>query len=332
MGISLDQIADGQAVTNEVISGGTLMKRRNVTLRNCTFAGTSVIYAVADSNVLIEDCKALDISPGPNDFEGRLTISAWNEMPAAANCGVTVRRYEAAGGASDGIQVSGGAHGVTVEDSHFHDLIASGGVHTDGVQNVGANRLTVRRCLFERCDQACVSFDGSPSGEVFTDNVFFNCLTWFLGVGGDGTAVEHNTFWRESTYSGGWNVGFVLDKTHAGTASAAIVRYNAFGGTNRSVAAGTAAVDGPDLLNQSFNPDFTLKVPKLCADGTTYGARRGSPPVPSPYTERPPVGASVKVLRGPNKGKTATVTEGTQVRYSDNTLATFNLPGSLRPS
>ena len=187
--------------------GGT---SKNLSIEKSLFIGSQLILNTTGNtaaNILIDG----NTFNGYNStgFEGRITI--WRNPPTGLNQGVTISNNTfGGGGCSDGIQLSGGANGITIGPGNtFQDMIqGSCGPHVDAIQFVGGSGYTVTGNFFRNNTIHLGIYDGCSNVTV-TNNIFTDGESGWQNfqIGGcSNFTFTHNTV-RNSTFAHGTKAG-----------------------------------------------------------------------------------------------------------------------------
>jgi hypothetical protein len=188
-------------------SGGA---SNNLSILNSQFAGSQLIVNTTgntNANILIDG----NTFGGYNStgFEG--TITVWRNPPTGNNNGVTISHNTFNGaGCGDGINVTGGANGITVGPGNTFQNYQqnSCSVHVDSFQLVDGSNITITGNYFTKDTIFLGIYDGGSNLTV-TNNVF---NTGDSGVqnfqigGVTGMTFTHNTI-KNSTMAIGTKTG-----------------------------------------------------------------------------------------------------------------------------
>lgn len=171
----------------------------NIQLLNSTFTGGLLVTArsascPADMKLLVDGNTFGDL--GPATFEGRISVA--DDDGPQLPMGLTISNNRIGPGCrSDGVQLVGGASGVTIGPGNIFDgIVQSGSVHCDMIQFFGSgqdNRIVGN--WFRNGSVALTHHTSTPANTVFRDNVVSNVNQ--LQVGQSKNFVfEHNTLFR----------------------------------------------------------------------------------------------------------------------------------------
>lgn len=120
---------------------------------------------------------------------------------------------------AEGPRIAGGD--VVIEDSFIHDIVQVGGNHTDAVQIVGGDHITLRGNAIEAFDHAGGSLGNAAVQIGEEDSPVSGCLVegnlldggnYTVNAGGGGTTgavctFEDNVFGRTSRFGPAGNIG-----------------------------------------------------------------------------------------------------------------------------
>jgi hypothetical protein len=173
-----------------LINGST-----NVEIIDSTF--TFPISVLGTTTGLVFDGDTFNHLPS-GTWEGRLSF-------AGNASGAVVRNsHFGNGGCSDGIQVTGNANHIRIEDNEFTGLTqGSCAAHVDPIQFYGADHVTVDGNFFHDNSTGIMTPDANGSPFTITNNVFVGNggYPWaIVNGGGSDDLISHNTL------VGGWTV------------------------------------------------------------------------------------------------------------------------------
>ncbi|MGE0786366.1 MAG: hypothetical protein AB7S26_11915 [Sandaracinaceae bacterium] len=144
-----------------------------------------------DLHLLVDRNEFGDL--GPALYEGRISV-ADDDGPQPA-MGLTIRNNVIGPGCqSDGIQLAGGASGVTIGPGNVFDgIVQSGPVHCDMIQFYGSGQgNTIVGNHFRDGSVALTHHTSAPDGTVFRDNLVTRVNQLQIGQSAD-VVFEHNT-------------------------------------------------------------------------------------------------------------------------------------------
>jgi hypothetical protein len=186
---------DGMTVSGAWLRGPT----HDVTVSNSTFTDAATIEtsSMANANVVFDRDTFANL--GQARFEGRVSVFGGN-VNNAVDDGVTISNSVfGPGGASDGIQIVGGARGVRIVGNEFKGIKQSncGAVHCDPVQFYGAVNTVLIDNYFHNNSTGIMTPDGNGDAMTATNNVWVTDGEYpdQIAIGGQsGDVISHNVF------------------------------------------------------------------------------------------------------------------------------------------
>lgn len=189
------------------ISGATIENcARNIEIRGSDFTDSLGInnYSYTCTNyplnIVIDGNNVPEV--GPAFSEGRIDIR--DKDGGQGNMGVTISNNYISGGClSDGVQVTGGASGVTITGNHFDNIIQTSGPepkpHCDAIQFYGSgNNNSIIGNWFRNCSSVLQNAEASDN-TILRNNVFQNGYNSFNSDFGGTMVIEHNTIYNQGT-------------------------------------------------------------------------------------------------------------------------------------
>jgi hypothetical protein len=313
--------ADHITLSGMTITGGSLSGARNITIANSAFTDTlNIVSTVANANILVDHNTFNNINPCSSCPEGRVTVTtAGSNSPGPS--GVVISNSVFSGGTSDGVQITGNAHGVQVgPGNEFSNLAQSSSVHTDSIQLYGAGDTTITGNYIHDAAEGIMAPDGGDTGYLHIENNVFSRIDQqgvYLGFK-PGLSLVHNTF----------SAGVMLhdDPTKGGNATVgAIIKDNILlnGVSKQNLGSNAIAQEDYNLLAggsgahdiKSGKPTFVAGVApttfagflllpsslgvKAADDGADMGILPGPPPTaPAPAPTAPATAKAAKLRRG----------------------------------
>jgi len=196
MGVNLRN-ANNVTVSGVTIPGGSIQGSQNVTIANSTFTATLQITAsIANANILIDHSTFDNIDPCSSCGEGRITVTSSGSRSVGPS-GVVISNNRFSGGTSDGVQVTGDAHGVQIgPGNEFFNLRQVAATHTDSIQLYVAGDTTITGNYLHDSAQGIMAPDGGDSGYLhIVNNVFAGIEGQAVDLGyKPGLLINHNTF------------------------------------------------------------------------------------------------------------------------------------------
>ena len=161
-----------------------------------TFTGALCINVPTNQavDVLVEGSSFNGL--GQSCTEGRIGVSGDNVNHTVGDGIVIAHNSIGNGGASDGVNINGGAYGTQIgPDNEFTHIIQSGcgAVHCDPIQFYGAIDTTITGNYFREDSSQIESPDGNGSPMTVTNNVFVQYANPIQIGGGEGDVFNHNT-------------------------------------------------------------------------------------------------------------------------------------------
>jgi hypothetical protein len=191
LGASQNLILDGLTITSLDTNGA-----RNLTVRNSTFTGATVIQtptSAPNANVVLDHNTFSNINVCSSCYEGRLAVRGYNNTQPV---GVTIsNNLFGPGGDSDGIQIVGDAYGVQIgPGNEFRGMAQVSAAHTDAVQLYGSSHTLITGNWMHDNSTGIMAPDGSDH-ETITNNVISTTgYPWPIVMGNAvGNTVTHNT-------------------------------------------------------------------------------------------------------------------------------------------
>lgn len=310
--------ADHITLSGMTLTGGTLQGAHDVTIANSAFTETlQIVSTVANANILVDHSTFDNIDPCSSCGEGRITVTTSGSHSAGPS-GVVISNNRFSGGTSDGVQVTGDAHGVQIgPGNEFVNLRQVSATHTDSIQLYVAGDTTITGNYIHDSEEGIMAPDGGDSGYLHIENNVFARIGQqgvYLGFK-SGLVLNHNTF----------AAGAIIrdDASKGGSATTgAIVKNNILlnGLTKMELQSNAIAQEDYNLLAggsgahdiKSGKPTFAagasptsfagfLLAPgslgaKAADDGADMGILPG--PAPAPSAPKPPSAISAKLRRG----------------------------------
>jgi Bacterial Ig domain/Periplasmic copper-binding protein (NosD) len=207
---------DGLTIDGAYVSGST-----DVTFRNSVFTGMTRVDAdVANAGIVFDHDTFDGIDQCSSCYEGRITVRGFGDDTPS---GVRISNsHFGNGGASDGIQITGGAYGVQIgPGNEFSGLRqGSGSTHVDPIQLYGSSHTLITGNYFHDNSTGIMAPNGGDT-ETIVNNVFVMDEYPWAVIGGyqPNLTVVHDTMvggaLRLDDYSGG-----------SGDPTSAVVRDN----------------------------------------------------------------------------------------------------------
>jgi hypothetical protein len=189
--------ANNVTLSGLTIPGGSIQGSQNVTIANSTFTATLQITAsIANANILIDHSTFDNIDPCSSCGEGRITVTSSGSRSVGPS-GVVISNNRFSGGTSDGVQVTGDAHGVQIgPGNEFFNLRQVAATHTDSIQLYVAGDTTITGNYLHDSAQGIMAPDGGDSGYLhIVNNVFAGIQGQAVDLGyKPGLLINHNTF------------------------------------------------------------------------------------------------------------------------------------------
>ncbi len=196
MGVNF-RSANNITLSGVTIPGGTLQGSQNVTIANSAFTATlQIVSTVANANILIDHSTFDNIDPCSTCGEGRITVTTSGSHSPGPS-GVVISNNRFSGGTSDGVQVTGDAHGVQIgPGNEFFNLRQVAATHTDSIQLYVAGDTTITGNYLHDSAQGIMAPDGGDSGYLnIVNNVFAGIEGQAVDLGyKPGLLINHNTF------------------------------------------------------------------------------------------------------------------------------------------
>jgi len=148
----------------------------------------------ANMNLLVDGNTFGDL--GTATYEGRISVA--DDDGPQVSMGLTISNNVIGPGCqSDGIQLVGGASGVTIGPGNIFDGISqTGPVHCDMIQFYGSGQNDViTGNWFRNGSTVLTHHSGTPTGTQFTNNVLSNVQQLQVGTSAN-FVFEHNTIYR----------------------------------------------------------------------------------------------------------------------------------------
>jgi len=186
---------DGLTINGAWIHGST----HDVTVANAPFTdGASIdTGSMSNANVTLDHDTFANL--GQAGHEGRVSIFGEN-VNHSTDDGVTVSNSVfGPGGASDGVQILGGARGVHLTGNEFKGIKQSncGAVHCDPVQFYGAVNTVLVDNYFHDNSTGIMTPDGNGDAATYKNNVWVTDGEYpdQIAIGGQsGDVITHNVF------------------------------------------------------------------------------------------------------------------------------------------
>lgn len=166
----------------------------NITIKNSTFTGRIRIgTSTANANIMLDGNTHMNITPGTQDFAGRVHLDA-----TGSPCGITVKNSTLGGGFADGVRAD--CDGVQILNNRFIDFQDQEPYHADPIQIYGGRNVVVRSNFFSNNGPganvgaaAFIMVTSSGDGLIVEDNVFRAGGYTYIIIGGNNALVQHNT-------------------------------------------------------------------------------------------------------------------------------------------
>ena len=196
MGVNF-RSANNITLSGVTIPGGTLQGSQNVTIANSAFTATlQIVSTVANANILIDHSTFDNIDACSSCGEGRITVTTSGSRSPGPS-GVVISNNRFSGGTSDGVQVTGDAHGVQIgPGNEFFNMRQVAATHTDSIQLYVAGDTTITGNYLHDSAQGIMAPDGGDSGYLhIVNNVFAGIQGQAVDLGyKPGLLINHNTF------------------------------------------------------------------------------------------------------------------------------------------
>jgi hypothetical protein len=196
MGVNFSR-ADHVTLSGMTLTGGTLQGSHDVAILNSAFTATlQVVSTIANANILIDHSTFDNIDPCSTCGEGRITVTTSGSNSPGPS-GVVISNNRFSGGTSDGVQVTGNAHGVQIGPGNdFFNMRQVAATHTDSIQLYVAGDTTITGNYIHDSAQGIMAPDGGDSGYLhIVNNVFAGIEGQAVDLGyKPGLLINHNTF------------------------------------------------------------------------------------------------------------------------------------------